>query len=240
MKIINHCRDALPNVATGQLLGLDSEGVLNVSNCFPFPEEVTDESESTEYQINMMRCCREVNIDHNAVGWYQSTYMGLFSSAEVIETQFSYQQNISQSIMIVHDPVRASHGNAVLKAYRLSEQFMELFKVKKFTLESIKQEMERFSNVFEELPLKIKNSTLNAALVKEIGPEMKRGKLGGVGALSELYLEKNMEMLNESFDALAQDQYRWNRYHQHCIRQQQAMNHHCQKRVSRLIELILV
>jgi hypothetical protein len=43
-KIIDHCNDSLPNLATGQLLGADFAGELEVSNCFPFPLESVDEN----------------------------------------------------------------------------------------------------------------------------------------------------------------------------------------------------
>lgn len=37
LKMINHCTEKVPIQVTGQLLGLDNEGVLEVTNCFPFP-----------------------------------------------------------------------------------------------------------------------------------------------------------------------------------------------------------
>jgi hypothetical protein len=37
LKIIKHCEEFAPALVTGQLLGLDVGGVLEVTNCFPFP-----------------------------------------------------------------------------------------------------------------------------------------------------------------------------------------------------------
>lgn len=37
LKIIKHCKDFMPALVTGQLLGLDIGSVLEVTNCFPFP-----------------------------------------------------------------------------------------------------------------------------------------------------------------------------------------------------------
>lgn len=86
MKIIKHAKDNLPYLVTGQLLGLDFGPKLEVSDCFPFPNnsstgetaEETAEADSVEYQWEMMKCLREVNIDNNTVGWYQSAYLGSF------------------------------------------------------------------------------------------------------------------------------------------------------------------
>jgi hypothetical protein len=62
----------------GQLLGLDIGSTLEVTNCFPFPNRVEsfEDSDATtdlgaEYQIEMMRLLRDVNVDSNTVGWYQ-------------------------------------------------------------------------------------------------------------------------------------------------------------------------
>ena len=58
----------------GQLLGLDNATTLEVTNCFPFPSRVENEESSesgADYQIEMMRYLRDVNVDSNTVGWYQ-------------------------------------------------------------------------------------------------------------------------------------------------------------------------
>lgn len=37
LKIMQHCNSSLPNIVTGQLLGLDVGNMLEVTDCFPFP-----------------------------------------------------------------------------------------------------------------------------------------------------------------------------------------------------------
>lgn len=37
LKIMQHCNSALPQLVTGQLLGLDVGQTLEVTDCFPFP-----------------------------------------------------------------------------------------------------------------------------------------------------------------------------------------------------------
>jgi len=63
LKIVKHCKEHLPQLVTGQLLGLDYGGTLEVTNCFPFPSstEGADEEfaeDGAEYQYDMMRCLR--------------------------------------------------------------------------------------------------------------------------------------------------------------------------------------
>ncbi|CAJ0838046.1 4558_t:CDS:2 [Entrophospora sp. SA101] len=43
LKIIKHCHEFFPKAVTGQLLGLDVDRVLEVTNSFPFPEAKTDD-----------------------------------------------------------------------------------------------------------------------------------------------------------------------------------------------------
>ncbi len=37
LKIAKHCKECMPNLVTGQLLGLDVGSTLEVTDCFPFP-----------------------------------------------------------------------------------------------------------------------------------------------------------------------------------------------------------
>ena len=146
LKIINHCKENLPELVTGQLLGLDVGSTLEVTNCFPFPtrlrfgeegEEETDQDGigGAEYQMEMMRCLREVNVDHNTVGWYHSSYMGSFLNESMIETQYNYQDRIKKSVVIIYDPLKTSQGALSLKALRLTQKFMSLYKTQTFTKE---------------------------------------------------------------------------------------------------------
>jgi hypothetical protein len=72
LKITKHCKESLPNPVSGSLLGLDVGNILEVTNCFPIPEK-GDEDNATynanvqKYQIEMMKCMREVNVDNNTV-----------------------------------------------------------------------------------------------------------------------------------------------------------------------------
>ncbi|MEQ2164910.1 Eukaryotic translation initiation factor 3 subunit H-A [Goodea atripinnis] len=50
----------------------------------------------------MMRSLRHVNIDHLHVGWYQSTYYGSFVSRALLDSQFSYQHAIEESVVLIY------------------------------------------------------------------------------------------------------------------------------------------
>lgn len=46
----------------------------------------------------MMRCLREVNVDNNTVGWYQSSVLGSYQTQEMIDTFISYHDSIKKYV----------------------------------------------------------------------------------------------------------------------------------------------
>lgn len=83
----------------------------------------------------MMRCLRAVNVDNNTVGWYQSAYLSNFLTPQLLEVQYGYQKTIPTSVVVVVDPYRTSSGRLSIHAFRLSDDFMNLYASKKFSLE---------------------------------------------------------------------------------------------------------
>jgi translation initiation factor 3 subunit H len=138
LRIAKHCRDNAPESVTGQLLGIDGKAEVEISSCFPFPnagatafEEEEDVDAGTEYQIEMMRCLREVNADAYTVGWYQTAELSSFSNETLLETQFNYQTNPLLSrkcVALVYDPIMTLQtGQLHVRALRLSHAFCELY-----------------------------------------------------------------------------------------------------------------
>ena len=96
----------------------------------------TDETvDDEDFQLTMMRRLRQVNVDHQHVGWYQSSQFGNFLSSQVtlfyfnrswndnvlfqlLESQFSYQTSIDESVCLVFDTAKTSQGFLSVKAYR--------------------------------------------------------------------------------------------------------------------------
>ena len=65
-----------------------------------------------EYQVDMMKNLRIVNVDHNAVGWYQSALLESFINQSMIESQYSYQKEIPNSVVVVYDPFSTTKGTS--------------------------------------------------------------------------------------------------------------------------------
>jgi len=236
LKIIKHCRDNIPEIVTGQLLGLDVGPTLEVTNSYPFPklaeeEEETEPEGGAEYQLEMMRCLREVNVDNNTVGWYTSTYMSSFISEGTIDTQFNYQDKIRKSIALIYDPLKTSHGVLSLKAYRLTPQFMDIFRVGSFTKESLAKGQVSFNEIWEEIPIRIHNSGLISAFLTELEESGRvESDFEKLDLSTNPYLEKNLEALSDCLDVIAQEQQKFQIYQRNLQRQQSQRSVWLQKR----------
>ena len=118
LKIVRHARQQPSNAQpAGQLLGLDSSGVLDVSDCYPFPpnhifpvtEYVDDRdrdhsrtketsfdtaaANATAYTAQFLPRLAELNADANVVGFYATTHDGQTTghNGSLIEALARYQ-----------------------------------------------------------------------------------------------------------------------------------------------------
>mmetsp|Transcript_14482 Transcript_14482/g.21509 ORF Transcript_14482/g.21509 Transcript_14482/m.21509 type:complete len:336 (-) Transcript_14482:27-1034(-) len=224
LKIIKHCTEALPNMVAGSLLGLDQGKTLEVTHSFPHPsaKKETDLTESgaiarpsgelanisgRDYQIEMMKIMREVNVDNNCVGWYQSMYLGSFCTQTLVENQFTYQENLSDNaVVILYDPVQTSKGQLTIKAYRLSKEFMKSFREKKS--DGLKP-----SEILEELPITIQNPGLINAVICDLKQGQKsKCDFERLDLSTNPFLEKNLEFLCGWVDDLSAEQWKFQNY----------------------------
>lgn len=164
---------------------------------------------------------REVNVDNNCVGWYQSMYLGIFSNSALLEMQLSYQTDLSPSaVVILYDPMQTSQGNLVLKCYRLSDEAIRI----KEDNENIYIDPEK---IFEEIPVKLTNPGLVQALLLDIADgsciDVVTGESGYYDAAldttfdrldlsSNPYLEKHLEFMSGWVDDLASEQQKFQYY----------------------------
>eukprot|EP00474_Spongospora_subterranea_P008974 CRZ09432.1 hypothetical protein [Spongospora subterranea] len=200
IKIMKHAHEALPDPVSGQLLGLDVAGRLEVTGSFPMPSanvvaaatarqqpwqrngpaEVPDDDEAArddmQYQLDMMKLLREVNVDSNSVGWYQSISNadllqdqgGSNTWSSIVATQFDYQTNIPGSVVIIYDPLRTCYGTLSIRAYRLTDAFMRFYKAGDQSREGFNRFQVDSRSIFEELPVKVHNSNLVHAFLYEL------------------------------------------------------------------------
>lgn len=228
LKILQHCNEALPQLVTGQLLGLDVGQTLEVTDCFPFPasvgaEDGDDDGAGASYQLDMMRCLREVNVDNNTVGWYQSATMGTFQTAELIETFVNYHENIKKCVCIIYDPQRSARGTLALRAIRLKDSFIELYKQDKVAAKDLREANISWKDVFVDIPIKVTSSTLTQALIAELQPDnvSTAGDVDRLNLSVAPFMEKNIQSLIDCVDDLLAEQQKVTMYHKNVARQAQ-------------------
>ncbi|CAI5969907.1 unnamed protein product, partial [Closterium sp. NIES-65] len=201
-------------------------------------EEEEEEADGAMYQLEMMRCLREVNVDNNTVGWYQSTTLGSFQTADMIETFASYRENIKRCVCLVYDADRAAvRGTVALKALTLKAPFLEMFKAGALTGEKLRESDTSWAGIFEEIPVKMANSMLVSTLIASLHPpaadaapsrtDFDRLLLG-----TNPFLETNLGCLSDCMDDLSAEQQRFQYHYRSVQRQQQQQLAWVQKRRS--------
>lgn len=237
LKILKHCKESMPSLVTGQLLGLDIGQTLEVTDCFPFPTRSEDdegnEAEGATYQLEMMRCLREINVDNNTVGWYQSTQLGSFQTVELIETFVNYQESIRRCICIICDPQRSSSGGLAMKAVRLKDSFITNYKGDGvLTTEKVKTGNITWKEIFEEIPVNLQNTPLATAMLAEIEPPtvIKQIDVDKLNLSVLPTLERNLEFVTDCLDDSVMEQQKVSYYHRNVARQQQQQAQWLQKR----------
>ncbi|XP_060713202.1 eukaryotic translation initiation factor 3 subunit H-B [Tachysurus vachellii] len=235
LKIIKHYQEEGQGseVVQGVLLGLVVDDRLEITNCFPFPQHTEDDADFDEvqYQMEMMRSLRHVNIDHLHVGWYQSTFFGSFMSRALLDSQFSYQHAIEESVVLIYDPIKTAQGSLSLKAYRLTPKLMEICREKDFSSESLKKANVGYEKMFEEVPIVIKNSHLVNVLLCDLEDkttEVEKHELLNLSSSS--HLEKSLQMLMDRVDDMCQDISKYNNYSRSLSKQQQQKHQYIQRR----------
>jgi translation initiation factor 3 subunit H len=223
-------------MVTGSLLGLMiDDGVLEITHAFPFPEALDDKGDIVktaeeaanvddeaaaldghEFQLEMMKMLREVNVDNNCVGWYQSMYLGSYSTSSLLENQLSYQTDLSpNAVVLLYDPMQTAHGNLVLKCYRLTDEAVQL-------KQSGKNNFINPRKIFEEVPIILSNPGLVRSLFRDMGDGLHGtcgSDLSGANTTFDRldlsinpYLEKHLEFLCSWVDDLAAEQYKFQHY----------------------------
>jgi translation initiation factor 3 subunit H len=78
----------------------------------------------------------------------------------LLESHFAYQTSIEESVCLIFDTAKTSKGYLTLKAFRLTPMAIQLYKSGEFTAENIIEHKVTHDNLFEEVPIIIKNSHL--------------------------------------------------------------------------------
>eukprot|EP01126_Amoeba_proteus_P007812 TRINITY_DN1283_c0_g1_i4.p1 TRINITY_DN1283_c0_g1~~TRINITY_DN1283_c0_g1_i4.p1 ORF type:complete len:311 (+),score=83.25 TRINITY_DN1283_c0_g1_i4:302-1234(+) len=211
MKIVLHCRQNISTLVTGQLLGLEIDGKLHVTDSFPLPikgDEEGAEDVSQKYSLEMLKLLSAVNVDNNLIGWYQSTYLTVHVNQFLIETQFTYQSDTPESVVVTYDPLLASHGNLGLKAFRLTDAAMKLRKENTFSKEKLLELDFTSDDILKEVPIVISSGVLGQTYLSSVMSQdpLLQDQFEYFDLSCNDYLQKNLEVLSYCFSDLQREQ----------------------------------
>ena len=116
-------------------------------------------------------------IDTTAIGYYTTSPMGLPFNFDMFTKLFQHYKDFKNSICIIYDVTKAKIGMNPIKAYRLSQKIILAMEYRPFevvptiTEEKISNFGLTYSEMFEEIPIKIYRSHLvQAYLLDHISP----------------------------------------------------------------------
>jgi translation initiation factor 3 subunit H len=214
LQIMKHCKQNAPHPVTGVLLGLDVGDTMQVTHSFEKAREddrggdAAGGHDSEEHQVEMMRKLREVNVDTNTVGWYQTTHLGQFFSNTAIENQYHWQTENQRSVFLVYDSLQSAIGKPSFKALQLSPDFMKRFAE---TSETSRAAMADFPSheMFMEVPIVISSSAIVEAFLIDWAisdPMFTSSNVPVLDVENQVFLEKNVQLLMSSLADLAEEQ----------------------------------
>ncbi|KAF8140188.1 translation initiation factor 3 subunit 3 [Boletus edulis] len=221
-KIVQHGREAPSASAHGLLLGLDLDGILEVSNSFPLPSQTSEEDDKSpksiaRYQASMLRSLKEVQGDDNVVGFYQATTLGAFFDRTLVDTQAIHQERLRHGgVVVVHDVSQTARGNASFRGFRLTSSFMDAYKKGNFSSSSLMARRLKFSSILEEIPVRVRTNALASAFLERlVAPglgayttrQLAEGEMPGLGGsfsvlgLGQSGVSRSLELVSEAIDS---------------------------------------
>jgi translation initiation factor 3 subunit H len=256
LKIVQHGTRALPELCAGCLLGLDDgAGGLEVTDGFAYPAASSGasaddedgsgqgESDAAEFREDMMKLLRDCNVDDFCVGWYRTVNMGDWCNIDLIEQQFEHQEDCDQgtgkakSCFLVYDPYQSERGVLALKAFRLTDAFMEVMRARSSQdprfAHAGDSALSRFkmSDIFYEIPIDFADgSTMSTLALTDLtvgrSSHQKAIETSDIGLerlvlSTDPYLEKNVAFAIEELDALHEEQQKSTQYQKALQKQKQ-------------------
>ena len=124
LKMLKHGRAGVPLEVMGLLLGeLVDDYTVRVVDVFAMPQSgtgVSVESIDEAFQINMTEMLKLTGRGEMVVGWYHShPGFGCWLSGVDMNTQQSFEQQLSRAVAVVIDPIQSVRGKVVIDAFRL-------------------------------------------------------------------------------------------------------------------------
>lgn len=213
MKIIKHASDEGIEQATGSLVGLIHNNVLEVTNCFVLSPLQSGKAfgpsagsgtrydvDMEQYQLAMVNFFRDAYLDYMQVGFYQSIVSNNTSNTEYLTAMYEYHSRESANIAMFYDPGKSSNGFPNFRVLRLTRRAREAGPLYEMAPEKIASQHIIFNQLFEELPMTIKKSPLTALYLDQIGGSDNPSSGSHLIANTPFVLERGLSELYSHLD----------------------------------------
>ncbi|KAK8797817.1 eukaryotic translation initiation factor 3 subunit H [Blastocystis sp. subtype 4] len=234
IQIIKHAQGSSPTNVSGQLLGMDDEGHVEVTYAYGMPSSEGDLQfvNKTEFQQSMITSLGQIGVDNDVVGWYTSTFMSSFCTLQMILSQYTYQEELgNNTFVLVIDSFDLSRGKLNIKAFRLTRAFMNLFRDKKININDLRDQAFDSTMIMEEVPLYLSLDEASQALLHQCGIISMFTEKATPAADPITSLEKNMEQLIENIDSVVNERHSYTMQVRQANKQKQQQNEWMNARV---------
>jgi translation initiation factor 3 subunit H len=234
LRILHHAKEHTPDIVTGQLLGLDSPPVLEITSSFPLPN-ATAEGVDENYQLDYMKMLRDVNVDSNSVGWYQNGSFPTVLDSTWIDHQYEFQKYIPESVCVILESSSLSNQRIQLRAFRLSNAFMEAYEKSNgkygFSADLLTKYDLDGTTIIEDIPIRIHNSHLVHGFLYEYREQKElHSTFDSLSLSHSASIEKALTTLSSQVEDLVVEQTRYTIYQRMCARQKVAQQTFLSKR----------
>lgn len=176
LSLLRHTSESYPSLFSGALLGFEDDNQsIDITHGFPFPYPDQYEGGSLrsrsggQYQKDLLETFKKLGYGVEFQGWFQSTISGNFVTTQLIEGLAQQQLVNKNAFILIHD--MSSIGKEVsLKALRLSQSFMNVYKDGKWKSKDLEQNKLSYFNIFDELVLSIQNQSLVDLYLSNLAP----------------------------------------------------------------------
>lgn len=156
----------------------------------------------------MNKKLREVNVDSNSVGWYQTTHLGRFFSKDAIDAQYEHQTEYPRSVFVVYDSLQSAIGKQAFKALQLTPMFMTAY-AESTAMGRLAMADFPSDQMFLEIPIVMSSSLVVENFLVDWAmsdPSSTTSQLCTLDVENQGFLEKNVQLLMDSLGELAEEQ----------------------------------
>lgn len=166
MSLITQMSRKFPSLYSGALLGFeDEQGVIEVlhSHLFPYPDQYEGGSFKSKsgisYQQKALETLKKTGYGLEFLGWFQATISGNFVTPLLIECLILQQLQNKNAFLLIYN-IAFQNCQPQFKALRFTKNFVNLYLDGKWTSKNMQTHNLFFLNIFEEIPIFFKNSSL--------------------------------------------------------------------------------